>query len=470
MSKFTLCALILSLSLFNNWAIQIPLSRPIWSIDIGDVDHNGLKDIVVGHYVWSGTTVPSFTVLYNYSDGSFADVDSSFILGEAQEHIQFANMNSDSFPDIVSRCCTIDESSQYVRVYYNQSGLFSSSSYTDYPFTGVNGYIKLRTCDVNGDTLGDVIFYGNYGYVWAMVSNGPYQYLPLYQGNLFSPQDVTCGDVDNDGRDEVIFADQPLLIYDYTDDGWQLISEPNMNFHSEVKLGDVDNDGINEIFTLEIPPVGNEFPFRIYKLINGQICLMYQHIYTSTGGLKVFDYNNDGLADYKLGRRLETNLGNYTFSESWLTYPDFESSGSQIEDMNNDGWLDMVFMSGDNSSSYLVILFGDGQGHFVEEPGVGTEDITAHDQIGLQLKCYPNPFVTSTHISISGEVKTSEGDLRIFNVRGQLVRKLNFNSDAYSVEWDGRDQHNRPVSNGIYFCRYVDHLKASSTIRCIKIK
>jgi hypothetical protein len=94
-----------------------------------------------------------------------------------------------------------------------------------------------------------------------MGSNGPYQYLPLYQGNLFSPQDVTCGDVDNDGRDEVIFADQPLLIYDYTDDGWQLISEPYINFHSKVKLGDVDNDGIYEIFTLEIPPAGNEFPF-----------------------------------------------------------------------------------------------------------------------------------------------------------------------------------------------------------------
>ena len=98
------------------------------------------------------------------------------------------------------------------------------------------------------------------------------------------------------------------------------------------------------------------------------------------------------------------------------------------------------------------------------------EDITAHDQIGLQLNCYPNPFVTSTHISISGEVKTSEGDLRIFNVRGQLVRLLHFNNGDDIVEWDGRDKDNRPVSNGIYFCRYVDHLKASSTIRCIKIK
>lgn len=470
MLKVTLCTLIFSLSLLNAWAIRIPVSRPIWSIDIGDVDQNGLKDIVVGHNVWSGTIAPSFTVLYNYSEGSFAVADSSFVFGEAQEHIQFANMNSDSLPDIVSRYCTIDESSQYVRVYYNQNGLFSSVSYTDYPFTGVSGYIKLRTCDANGDDLGDIIFYGNYGYVWAMVSNGPYQYLPLYQGNLFSPQDVICGDVDNDGRDEVIFADQPLLIYDYNDDGWQLILEPNMNFHSEVKLGDVDNDGINEIFTLEIPPMGNEFPFRIYKLINGQICLMYQHIYTSTGGLKVFDYNNDGLADYKLGRRLKTNLGNYAFSESWLTYPNFESSGSQIEDMNNDGWLDMVFMSGDNSGGYLIMLFGDGLGHFLEEPGVGNEDSTTSNPIKLQLKCYPNPFVTSTHISISGEVKKTESDLQIFNLKGQLLRILPFDCSKGIVEWDGRDKDNRPVSNGIYLCRYVDHMGASSTIRVIKIK
>jgi flagellar hook assembly protein FlgD len=118
----------------------------------------------------------------------------------------------------------------------------------------------------------------------------------------------------------------------------------------------------------------------------------------------------------------------------------------------------------------LIILFGDGQGHFVEDPGVCIEDITAHDQIGLQLKCYPNPFATSSHISISGKEKTSDGDIRIFNVRGQLVRILNFNSDVCSVEWDGKDQHNRPVSNGIYFCRYVDNLRALSAIRLIKIK
>ena len=80
MSKFKICALILSLSLFNNWAIQIPLSRPIWSVDIGDVDQNGLKDIVVGHNIWNGTVAPSFTVLYNYMNGNFTEADSSFVL------------------------------------------------------------------------------------------------------------------------------------------------------------------------------------------------------------------------------------------------------------------------------------------------------------------------------------------------------------------------------------------------------
>ena len=108
-------------------------------------------------------------------------------------------------------------------------------------------------------------------------------------------------------------------------------------------------------------------------------------------------------------------------------------------------------------------------GHFVEDPGVGIEDITAHDQIGLQLKCYPNPFVTSTHISISGKEKHQMATFE-YLTRGQLVRILNFNSDVCSVEWDGQDQHNRPVSNGINFCRYVDNLRALSAIRLIKIK
>jgi len=68
---------------------------------------------------------------------------------------------------------------------------------------------------------------------------------------------------------------------------------------------------------------------------------------------------------------------------------------------------------------------------------------------------YPNPFNPSTTISFdlaqAGEVK-----LRIFNVKGQLVKTLangNFTPGNHKAVWDGKDTNNRNVASGVYFYR-----------------
>lgn len=465
-----LCSALMLVIASTGFSVVIPLTRGIYSIAIGDVDQNSLKDIVVGHVFYDTITAPSFTVLYNFSNGAFAFADSSFVFGEVQNCIQLENMNDDAFPDIVCRYSENGEQNQFARVYYNQNGSFNT--HNDYPFTGDSHYNEIRTGDVNGDGYGDIIFYSwAWYYMWALVSNGPNQFLPLYQCPLvFAPQDICVGDVDNDGEDEVVFAGQPLTIFDYTATGWQQIALNNMTFHSKVKIGDADNDGINEIFTLEIPPAGEVYPVRIYKLITGQIELMYQDLSQYLGGIQVLDYNNDNLTDYKIARHLFTNHGNYYFSESTLVFPEIgESSGSQINDINNDGYKDMVFLCGQNGLGYLTILFGDGQGHFTEAP-VAVADEHLPPPYSTILKNYPNPFTSSTRFTISPDAKLGAGELFIYNIKGQLIRKLINMTSAGEIIWDGLTNESMSTAPGIYLCRYADRSGSVYTIKILKSK
>ncbi|MBL7085719.1 MAG: T9SS type A sorting domain-containing protein, partial [Candidatus Cloacimonetes bacterium] len=69
---------------------------------------------------------------------------------------------------------------------------------------------------------------------------------------------------------------------------------------------------------------------------------------------------------------------------------------------------------------------------------------------------YPNPFRTSTTICFSIPRGTKKAKIRIYNIKGQLVKQLSiFNSqlnwEQSSIEWDGKDENGRKLSSGIYF-------------------
>ncbi len=66
---------------------------------------------------------------------------------------------------------------------------------------------------------------------------------------------------------------------------------------------------------------------------------------------------------------------------------------------------------------------------------------------------FPNPFNPSTKIEFTLPAK-SQVELKIYNVRGELVRTLlNENMDAttHSVIWNGRNSDGQSVASGVYF-------------------
>ena len=72
----------------------------------------------------------------------------------------------------------------------------------------------------------------------------------------------------------------------------------------------------------------------------------------------------------------------------------------------------------------------------------------------------PNPFSNSTTISLSLTTNLHElSRIKIYNVKGQLVRELkieNLKFKMNEVVWDGRDEKGNDVKSGVYFYKLAD--------------
>ncbi|MBU4486613.1 MAG: T9SS type A sorting domain-containing protein [Candidatus Delongbacteria bacterium] len=86
---------------------------------------------------------------------------------------------------------------------------------------------------------------------------------------------------------------------------------------------------------------------------------------------------------------------------------------------------------------------------------------------------YPNPFNPVTNIEYSIQENNQIVSLSVYDIKGNLVNELfkgkKQNSGKYVVTWDGREQNNKEVSNGIYFYRLkVGRFSISKTMLLLK--
>ena len=68
---------------------------------------------------------------------------------------------------------------------------------------------------------------------------------------------------------------------------------------------------------------------------------------------------------------------------------------------------------------------------------------------------YPNPFNPETTIKFS-TAKDSKVSLKIYNIKGQLVKTLineNMNAGKHQIIWKGKNNNNKSVSSGVYLYR-----------------
>jgi len=89
----------------------------------------------------------------------------------------------------------------------------------------------------------------------------------------------------------------------------------------------------------------------------------------------------------------------------------------------------------------------------------------------LLLSNYPNPFSNETKIQYIIKNETMV-DINIYNLIGEKIKTLLFRKKLigkHEIIWDGTDNNNKQVSNGIYFCQVrTDNEKKSLKIMYLK--
>lgn len=96
-----------------------------------------------------------------------------------------------------------------------------------------------------------------------------------------------------------------------------------------------------------------------------------------------------------------------------------------------------------------------------------TDDLNPVLPVSALYPNYPNPFNPETTLSFS-IAKNSPVNLKIYNMKGQLVRSLlnsNMTAGSHKLVWNGTDDNGKPVGSGLYFCR----LNANGIQRSIKM-
>jgi PKD repeat protein len=94
---------------------------------------------------------------------------------------------------------------------------------------------------------------------------------------------------------------------------------------------------------------------------------------------------------------------------------------------------------------------------------VGNDDPSIDIPVNnILVKNYPNPFNPQTTISFNLK-KASNVNIKIYNVKGQIVRNLinqSMKAGEHNIVWNGKNNNNKIQASGIYFVK-VNHGKES---------
>jgi hypothetical protein len=506
-----------------------------------DIDGDGWLDMVVAN----GNDMARQTVViyHNNGDGtlplnptwSASDID-------YHGHLDIGDVNGDGLPDVVVAVYIGPAgfgSPGRVKAYFNNgAGAFSSTP--DW-VSGGNFYtfsLALGDADGDGDldlacAAGDDYFdHAERQRIFYNVG-GTFESLPSWQsGDVSYALDAFWDDVEKDGDMDVVFcgSSAPVRIYrnDQTTGGgitttpvWQNTDLPE--YGNTAAFGDWNEDGYPEVAVADNDQLGGPGRFKVYANAAGTIGTTPAWT-SATGGygshVSWIDLDLDGDSDLAAGR---------WWGQAWVyantgfgltSTPDWASATSSVienmfwGDVDNDGLRSdgSTVATGDGLRTFFPI--GQAPVHAVDEvrvDGAATTDFVSHlgygwlsfatpppdgamveidytysvdvdlgvtnwdDDVGnylfrntgaivgvpdvasalADLRALPNPMAMRTQIRYRGG-SAGSGELVVVDVSGRLVRMLHsgpIHGGLRIWEWDGRDDSGVRVSSGVYYAR-----------------
>ena len=409
------------------------------------------------------------------------------------------DINNDGNPDLVfsSRTGTVYATT------LSGTPIFNYDSGSSFLFTPV-------IADIDGDGTNEVLVHSLDKRLFAFRANGTQ--VPGFPVSLTStfPSELAAADLDNDGACEIILGTQNGQLHVIRGNGLAqtgfpvnvggpVTGSPLVLENNRIAIGagpnlvlisssgsevfskalsaavpngavpaDLTRDGSSELVftTLDgklyaVNQSGNDLPgfpinigasFTAPPLIADLDGDVYLEILMQSYISSVYAFNHDG-----------SNVPGFPFGTSFNG-----NTPATLTDLDGDGILRLI--SGYSTGILVVNLrrpvtakmpwtvYRGGlmrQGSYAATGYVDNPNQTIPPLRDQLLQNYPNPFNPSTSISFSLS-KASHASLRIYNLKGQLVRTLldgQLSQGSHTLVWDGRDSSGTSVASGVYLYR-----------------
>ncbi len=384
----------------------------IFSCDINSDNHN---DLIIGHMTTWGDSNATISLLRNNGNGMFTLYDTASSFCGYVENVFATRMNNDTFPDIIALHGDFSTgiNQYYVRLLYND-GNGNFPTYNDFLHTGPYMITGITFGDIDGDQHQDIAVIINYQYQpnWGIFYNDGQGNLlpPVYYNLSFFPEDIKVDDLNNDSKDDIVIAGNNTEIFFSTISGFQ-IQLLNTPLIMMVNIADMNLDGNKDIIGLN--GLFSQTTIYLYDGSQNFSLISQKQLLFGSYRAVISDLNNDSLPDLLIlpysddGIYVMYNTGNFTLdSIQFIPIANVGENRRAIycADLDGNGFNDIAMVRdiGGTGTSIenLVILFNDGQGHFLPDP---ITYIQEEPQISERtLKVYPNPakdfFITEYHL------------------------------------------------------------------------
>ncbi|MFH0779048.1 MAG: FlgD immunoglobulin-like domain containing protein, partial [Candidatus Eisenbacteria bacterium] len=333
------------------------------------------------------------------------------------------------------------------------------------------------------------------GYNGQLISGWPVQ--TTYLGTQCSP---TLGDIDGDGRLEVLLGAEDGRLYAWNHDGTEVAGFP-IQLSGEVRgpavIWDIDGDGYTNVIcqdwdkTVYIWDMQGEFnysvanyPWPMFRHDVGRSGLFTNSILTAVE-LSCFEAlpSERGVVLEWYSNFDDTLNAGWNVYRKELAQSQSLAEGGDAEALSLSGelpdgyarlnaepirpvaphrfsFIDVTAESGRRYSYVLGKPVGDGEVYF--GPYAVFVPASAVPGVPALAQNFPNPFNPRTSIAFSvpvgkeGASAKTNVAIRVYDVAGRVVRTLVDEPKApgfYFVTWDGCADGGERVSGGVYFCR-----------------
>ncbi len=439
----------------------IDLDQEIWaSLAAGDVDNDGELEIVLA--------TRNGKIYAINSDGS--EVFSYEGCGQIITTPTLYDLNGDGYLETIVSCI---DGMLYV---IDHNG----NDFGDFPYnTGVPLCSDVSVGDVNQDDVVDLIVGGTDGKLFGvdaqaqLLDGFPVQTESHIWASpvIFNDQYIAFGNSSNkvyivNGSGEIIADNSisanifsPLIAFSRTHNGDLKIGYSTLNGEVNIidasgntvqnwpqtmtnssktspVVADIDGDGVVEILAATVD--GSIFAYHY----DGTLLPAFpvQNPTSITSPISLYDVDQDG--DYEIIAGTTSGVSMWDYKDPHGSFHPWTIYRGNIQ------------RTGNYSDNLIYAI----------EPENPSQSFALYQN-------YPNPFAHSTMISYNpGAYHFENARVEIYNIKGQIVQELSFDSGSQSVQWNGRDRAGNQLANGVYLYKLLTENFESGVKRLLLIR